>query len=276
MDKRIEERLEAAKKAVLAAGGLVKERIASREGSEAKEKADNDFVTETDVRSEEIIVSALTEAFPDIPVLAEEGGGAPEGDLFWVIDPVDGTTNFIHGYPQVGISVALIEERRPIVGVTYDPHREELFEAGRGHGTYCNGRPLSVSNRDSIEASLLGTGFPFRIYEYLDPYLETFRDLFLRCRGIRRAGAAVLDLAHVAAGRLDGFWELYLKPWDMAAGALMVEEAGGAVTDFFGGKEYLSSGNIVAGNPVIHGEIVETLAKSFDAEQVAPLANGLI
>jgi myo-inositol-1(or 4)-monophosphatase len=193
-----------------------------------------------------------------------------------VIDPLDGTTNFIHGYPQVGVSVALIEDRKPVIGVTYDPVRDELFEAGRGIGTCCNGRPLSVSKAKSLGESLLGTGFPFRKYEYLESYLETFRKLFLGCRGIRRAGAAVLDLAHLAAGRLDGFWELYLKPWDMAAGALMIEEAGGTVTDFFGEDGYLSSGNIVAGNPAIHGEILKATKGSFTEEGVAPLANGLI
>ena len=271
MDKRTK----VAKEAVLAAGELVRERFASRVGSAAEEKASNDFVTETDRESETIVVSTLKADFPEIPVLAEEGGGSAAG-LFWVIDPLDGTTNFIHGYPQVGVSVALIEDRRPIVGVTYDPLRGELFEAGRGSGTYCNGRPLSVSNHDTIETSLLGTGFPFRQYDYLDQYLGTFRDLFLRCRGIRRAGAAVLDLAHVAAGRLEGFWELYLKPWDMAAGALMIEEAGGVVTDFFGGGEYLSSGNIVAGNCVIHREILDVTRGAFTEEGVAPLANGLI
>ena len=267
--------LEAAKKAVMAAGELLMRRSGERETLKVEEKAGNDLVTAVDRESEELIVEALTKAFPDIPVMGEEGGGAG-GDLFWVIDPLDGTTNFVHGYPQYGVSVALIKERKPVVGVTCDPVRGELFEAGRGIGTCCNGRPLSVSAGNPIGESLLGTGFPFRIYEYLDPYLATFRDLFLRCRGVRRAGAAVLDLAHVAAGRLDGFWELCLKPWDMAAGALMIEEAGGTVTDFFGGDEYLSSGNIVAGNSVIHGEILEVTRGAFTEEGVAPLANGLI
>jgi myo-inositol-1(or 4)-monophosphatase len=135
---------------------------------------------------------------------------------------------------------------------------------------------MAVSTERDLGKCLLGTGFPFRTYEYLDPYFDTFRDLFLRCRGIRRAGAAVLDLAHLAAGRLNGFWELYLKPWDMAAGALMIEEAGGVVTDFFGGEEYLSAGNIVAGNSVIHGEIVKVTEGSFSRESTAALSNGLI
>lgn len=272
MDKRTA----AAKEAVLAAGELVRERFGERACLGVEEKDRNDFVTATDKASEKLIVSMLTRAYPDIPVMAEEGGGKVGEKLFWVIDPLDGTTNFIHGYPQVGVSVALIEERRPIVGVTYDPIRDEIFTASRGEGAFINGRRLSISPEQSLEKSLLGTGFPFRTYEYLDPYLDTFRDLFLRCRGVRRAGAAVLDLAHLAAGRLEGFWELYLKPWDMAAGALMIEEAGGIVTDFFGGGEYLSAGNIVAGNSVIHGEIVKVTEGSFTRESTAALANGLI
>jgi myo-inositol-1(or 4)-monophosphatase len=206
----MDDRIVAAREAVLAAGELVRDRFGKRADGDVEEKDRNDYVTGTDMASEELIVSMLTTAFPDIPVMAEEGGGEVGEKLFWVIDPLDGTTNFIHGYPQVGVSVALIEERRPVAGVTYDPLRNELFEAGRGEGAFCNGQRLSVSSEESLERCLLGTGFPFRTYEYLDPYLATFRELFLRCRGVRRAGAAVLDLAHVAAGRLDGFWELYL------------------------------------------------------------------
>ena len=272
----MDERIGAAKEAVLAAGELVRERFGKQAGLDVEEKDRNDYVTATDMASEELIVSLLTRAYPDIPVMAEEGGGSVGERLFWVIDPLDGTTNFIHGYPQVGVSVALMEERRPIAGVTYDPLRDELFEATRGAGAFCNGQRLSVSPEQSLDRSLLGTGFPFRTYEYLDPYLDTFRELFLRCRGVRRAGAAVIDLAHVAAGRLEGFWELYLKPWDMAAGALMIEEAGGVVTDFFSGGEYLSAGNIVAGNGIIHGEIVKVTSGSFTRESTAALANGLI
>ena len=270
------ERRAAAKDAVLAAGELVRERFGRRAGLNVEEKDRNDYVTATDKASEQLIVSMLTGEFPDIPFMAEEGGGDVGERLFWVIDPLDGTTNFIHGYPQVGVIIALIEERRVIVGVTYDPLRKEIFEAARGEGAFLNGRPISVATERSIENCLLGTGFPFRTYDYLDPYLDTFRDLFLRCRGVRRAGAAVLDLAHLAAGRLNGFWELYLKPWDMAAGALMIEEAGGVVTDFFGGDDYLSAGNIVAGNNVIHEEIVRVTSGTFTEEGVAPLSNGLI
>jgi myo-inositol-1(or 4)-monophosphatase len=272
----MDERIAAAREAVLSAGELVRERFGGRVEGDIEEKDRNDYVTGTDKASEELIISVLTGSFPDIPIMAEEGGGKAGERIFWVVDPLDGTTNFIHGYPQIGVSVALIEDRKPVIGVTCDPLRSELFEAGRGEGAFCNGQRLSVSSEDSLERCLLGTGFPFRNYDYLDPYLDTFRGLFQRCRGVRRAGAAVLDLAHVAAGRLDGFWELYLKPWDMAAGALMIEEAGGLVTDFFGGDGYLSAGNIVAGSRTIHAEIIGATSRSFTREGVSALANSLV
>ncbi|HSG28911.1 MAG TPA: inositol monophosphatase family protein, partial [Candidatus Krumholzibacterium sp.] len=181
-----------------------------------------------------------------------------------------------HGYPSIGLSVALVRGGDTVMGLVFDPLREELFEAVSGGGAFCNKRPIRVSSAGSLSVSLLGTGFPFRVERHLDRYLESFRALFVQCRGVRRAGAAVLDLSHVAAGRLDGFWELYLKPWDMAAGALIVREAGGVVTDFFGGGGYLSAGNIVAGNPEIHRAILETTSTIFVREETAELSNDLI
>jgi myo-inositol-1(or 4)-monophosphatase len=270
---RMDRMIEAAREAALTAGELVRNKFGERGRIDVEEKAKNDYVTAIDRASEEIIVSALSKSFPGIPVLAEEGGGGI-GGLFWVVDPLDGTTNFIHGYPQVGVSIALIEDGGAVAGVTYDPLRDELFEALKGKGAYCNGSPVSVSSPGSLGTSLLGTGFPFRVHQYLDPYLETFRSLLTACRGIRRAGAAVLDLAHVASGRLDGFWELYLKPWDMAAGGLMIMEAGGKVSDFFGKGGFLSSGNIVAGSSAVHGEILKRTMDIFTEEQLAPLSGG--
>ena len=163
-----------------------------------------------------------------------------------------------------------------MLGLVFDPLREELFEAVSGEGARCNGRRIHVSTAVSLSDSILGTGFPFRVEKHLDRYIESFRELFLQCRGVRRAGAAVLDLSHVAAGRLDGFWELYLKPWDMAAGALIIKEAGGSVGDLFGGDSYLSAGNIVAGNPAIYKAILETTSKVFSREETAELANDLL
>jgi len=225
---------------------------------------------------ERIIIGELTAAFPAIEVLAEESAATVSGGSCWIIDPLDGTTNFIHRYPQVGVSVALVEDKRIVLGVTYDPLRDELFEAVAGGGATCNGVRIGVSPVSSPHEALLGTGFPFRAHEFIDEYLAVFRDLFLGCRGIRRAGAAVLDLAHVAAGRLDGFWELQLKPWDMAAGALLVREAGGTVSDFFGSDAFLVAGNIVAAAPALHDWIVAAATRHFSPERVRGLANDSI
>jgi len=266
-----ESELAAAVEAARAAGELVRSEFTRRPEGGARMKDANDFVTRTDVESERIIVERLTAAAPGIPVLAEESARRVEAEAFWVIDPLDGTTNFMHRYPQVGISIALVRSGEIVLGVVFDPLRDELFEATAGGGARCNGQPIRVSDASGLDQALLGTGFPFRVHQYLDDYLAVFRDLFLRCHGIRRAGAAVLDLAHVAAGRLDGFWELALRPWDIAAGAVLVREAGGVVSDFFGGDTFLRAGNIAAGPPPVHAEIVPVTSRRFTAEQVRPL-----
>jgi myo-inositol-1(or 4)-monophosphatase len=263
---------EAARRSALAAGAFVRERFVSGRTGKILAKGEKDFVTEVDTASEAMIKMALAAAFPSIGFLAEESAAAQTGEAFWIIDPLDGTTNFIHGYPAIGISVALMERKRITVACVYDPLREELFEAAAGNGATLNGSPIRVSGARSLDASLLGTGFPFGAPRHLDAYLGVFGDLFRGCRDIRRAGAAVLDLSHVAAGRLDGFWELYLKPWDMAAGALIVREAGGTVGDFFGGESFLESGNIVAASPALFDAIVEATKRHFTSESVAGLA----
>jgi len=268
--------LETARGAVLRAGAMIREAFARVPGGDVSEKDRNDFVTGTDTESERIISGDLEAAFPGIPVLAEESAARPSGESFWIVDPLDGTTNFIHRYPQVGVSVALIERGNIVLGVTYDPLRDELFEALAGGGARCNGAPIRVSETGAPREALLGTGFPFRAHEFIDDYLAVFRELFLQCRGIRRAGAAVLDLACVAAGRLDGFWELQLKPWDMAAGVLLVREAGGVTSDFFGGDTFLSSGNIVAATPALQSWIVAAASRRFSPRRVAGLANDML
>lgn len=269
------QRMDVAREAILSAGSLLHETFGREIGGEVEEKDRNDFVTETDRQSEKLIVGTLLRAFPDIPVLAEETTERPAGSTWWVIDPLDGTTNFIHGYPQIGCSIALVADGELAFGLVYDPLREELFEASAGEGALCNDRPIAVSGAVTLEESLLGTGFPFRAHRHIDDYLAAFRELFLSSRGVRRAGAAVLDLAHVAAGRLDGFFELHLKPWDMAAGALIVREAGGLVSDFFGGDGFLSGGNIVAGTPSVHRAILAVTGRHFTPESVASLATEL-
>ncbi|UCF04706.1 MAG: inositol monophosphatase [bacterium] len=262
-----------AREAILSAGSLLREGFGRELEGAIEEKDRNDFVTETDRQSERMITETLIRSFPEIGILAEEGGRISEQQTFWIIDPLDGTTNFIHGYPSIGISIALVENGEVVLALIYDPLRQELFEAVRGEGSRCNERRITVSGVQGLDESLLGTGFPFRVHQHLDTYLAVFKELFLKCRGVRRAGAAVLDLAHVAAGRLDGFWELYLKPWDMAAGALLVREAGGVVSDFFGTSSYLSAGNIVAGPPAIHRSIVEVTGRYFKASEIEELRN---
>ncbi len=218
------------------------------------EKEAKDYVTEVDRNAEESIIAALRKAYPTHGILGEETGlseGSGEGkDYLWIIDPLDGTTNFIRGVPHFAISIACKYRERLEHAVVLDPVRQEEFTASRGRGAALNGRRLRVSPRKSLEGALLGTGFPFRDSQLdnLDNYLGMFRSLVGQTAGIRRAGSASLDLAYVAAGRFDAFWEFGLSEWDMAAGALLVQEAGGLISDFTGGHDFLEKGHIVAGN----------------------------
>jgi myo-inositol-1(or 4)-monophosphatase len=183
-----------------------------------------------------------------------------------VIDPLDGTTNFLHGFPQFAVSVALRHNGRMEQAVVYDPLRQELFTATRGSGATLNDRRIRVSRQKKLEGALLGTGFPFKSQQHLDAYLEMFRALFRQVAGIRRAGSAALDLAYVASGRLDGFWEIGLNSWDMAAGVLLIQEAGGISADLSGGHDYLESGNIVAGSPKVFAEILKAIRPHISAD----------
>ena len=222
-------------------------------------KQRNDFVTEVDRLAEHEIIRVIHRAYPDHAILAEESGAQGDNEYEWVIDPLDGTTNFLHGFPQFAVSIALRHRGRLDQAVVYDPLRQELFTASRGSGATLNDRRIRVSRANGLTGSLLGTGFPFRQQQHLDAYLEMFRVLFPDAAGIRRAGAAALDLAYVAAGRLDGFWEIGLCPWDIAAGALLVLEAGGMVSDFNGGGDYLESGNVVCAGPRLHAAMVTAI-----------------
>ena len=226
-------------------------------------KRHNDFVTEVDKSAERAIIDILHRAYPDHAILAEESGAtagkAGESEYTWIIDPLDGTTNFIHGFPQYAVSIGLRHKGVLAHGVIYDPTKNELFTASRGRGAFLDERRIRVSKRLQLEEALIGTGFPFRDLQSLDEYLAMFREFTIRTAGIRRAGAAALDIAYVAAGRLDGFWEMGLSPWDMAAGALMVQEAGGLVGDFRGDSGYLESGRIVCGNPKIFSQMLQVI-----------------
>lgn len=219
-------------------------------------KSPNDFVTEVDRAAEAAIIEVLHDAYPQHAILAEESGESGESEFQWIIDPLDGTTNFIHGFPQYAISIALARNGTLEQAVVYDPTRNELFAASKGSGAYLNDRRIRVSKRIRLSESLLGTGFPYREFDRIDAYLGAFRELSQKAAGIRRPGAAALDLAYVACGRLDGFWEMGLQPWDMAAGALLIQEAGGLVSDFGGDGDYLATGNVIAGTPKVFAQLL--------------------
>ncbi len=213
-------------------------------------KQRNDFVSEVDRQAEDEIIAIIRKAYPHHAVLAEESGQHEGQDDFqWIIDPLDGTTNFLHGFPQFSVSIALKHKGRLDQAVVYDPMRQELFTASRGSGAFLDNRRIRVSKQNTLTGALLGTGFPYRDQRHLDAYLEMFKALIVDTAGIRRPGSAALDLAYVAAGRFDGFWEIGLNTWDMAAGVLLVREAGGLVGDISGGHDFLQTGNIVAAAP---------------------------
>ena len=226
---------------------------------EVTAKGRNDFVSQADTEAEEAALEVLTTAYPEHGVLAEESGRQEGGDYTWVVDPLDGTTNFLHGFPQFSVSIAVLRGQTIEHGVVYDPLRNELFTSSRGQGAQLNERRIRVSSINRLEQCLLGTGFPFSELDKFDRWMKTFRKLTMKSSGVRRAGSAALDLAYVAAGRLDGFWEFGLQPWDCAAGALLIREAGGLVADMDGGQDFLESGNVVAGNARIFDELMKTL-----------------
>jgi myo-inositol-1(or 4)-monophosphatase len=230
-------------------------------GVPAEEKGAGDYVTAVDRASEAAIRELLAAATPDIPVVGEEGGGSSAGGRYWLVDPLDGTTNFVHRFPVVGVSVALIEDGRPVAGAVDAPFLGQTWAAARGGGAASVGdgtgtpEPLHVASREPAR-SVVGTGFPFRRRELLPRYLEVMRGAFGRFEDLRRPGAAALDLVWVAAGVFDGFFELALAPWDVAAGGLLIEEAGGVVTDWTGGGGWLA-GDILAGSPAVHADLVD-------------------
>lgn len=244
--------LNTAIRAARSAGDLIL-RSSDKVGSlHIDQKGRNDYASEIDRMAEREIINILKTAYPDHAILAEESGAHEGNDYVWIIDPLDGTTNFLHGFPQYAVSIALKHKGKLEVGVIYDPLRDELFTAKRGGGAMLNNRKLRVTQPNSLKGALLGTGFPFKTDTHLDAYVRMFRALTTECAGIRRAGAAALDLAYVAAGRLDGFWEIGIMEWDMAAGILLIKEAGGVVTDFSFNDNYLESGNVIAGSPKMH------------------------
>ncbi len=255
--------LNTAVKAARRAGKIIMRHYERLERVAVENKGYNDYVTEVDRMAEAEIIGVLQSAYPDHAVLAEESGQRTGNDYLWIIDPLDGTTNYLHGYPQFAVSIALHFQGRPHQAVVFDPLHNELFTASRGAGAQLNDRRIRVSAASRLERCLLGTGFPFKSMAHLESWISTFRTLLPQTSGVRRAGSAALDLAHVACGRLDGFWEFGLKPWDMAAGCLLIEEGGGLLSDFRGEQNHLESGNLIAANPKIYPELLRQIQQSI-------------
>ena len=263
--------LNMALRAARAAGDIIAQSAERVDLVDVEAKGLNDYVTKVDRAAERAIMDVLQKTYPTHGFLGEETGrreGSGEGaDWLWIIDPLDGTTNFIHGFPQFAVSIAVQHKGVTEHAVVLDPVKREEFTASRGRGAAMNGRRLRVTSRKGLDGALIGTGFPFRPdqMDHIDNYLGMFRDVARQTAGIRRAGAAALDLAYVAAGRLDGFFEFGLQPWDIAAGDLLIREAGGLVGDFAGGHDYLDSGHVVTGNPKLFKALLTTLTPHMDA-----------
>ncbi|MGH8667393.1 MAG: inositol monophosphatase family protein [Burkholderiales bacterium] len=258
--------LNTAVKAARRAGGVINRATRNLDVLTVRAKGANDFVSEVDQEAERAIVETLRGAYPAHAILAEEGGATGRSEYVWIVDPLDGTTNFLHGFPQYAVSIALMHRGVLTQAVVYDPNRNDLFTASRGRGAFLNDHRLRVSKRARVGDALIGTGFPFRQFKHIDTYLAILREMMQKAPGVRRAGAAALDLAYVAAGRLDGFWEFGLAPWDIAAGALLVIEAGGLVGDLEGNDGYMDSGNLIAGTPKVFAQMVQMIGAHLSDE----------
>ncbi len=246
-------------RAARAAGDLIVREMDRVSDISVDIKGKNDFVTEVDTQAEYTIINTIQQSYPDHAFLCEESGASGESDFLWIIDPLDGTTNFLHGFPHFAVSIALQHKGRLDQAVVYDPLKQELFTASKGKGAQLNNKKIRVSGHKTLDGALLGTGFPFGDTHNIDEFINSFKSLSPKTAGVRRAGAASLDLAYVACGRLDGFWEFGLKPWDIAAGALIVQEAGGLLSDMRGDNQYLDTGNVVTGNPKIFKDMLKHL-----------------
>jgi myo-inositol-1(or 4)-monophosphatase len=254
--------LNTAIKAARAAGKVISQGSQNLDRLTVKSKRENDFVSEIDHKAEQVIITTLLDAYPSHAILAEESGAsgaATDAEYQWIIDPLDGTTNFLHDFPQYAVSIALMHRGKLDQAVIYDPVRNDLYTASRGRGAFLNDRRIRVGKRDKLQDALIGTGFPYHDFTHLDAYTGMFRDLVQKTSGLRRPGSAALDLAWLAAGRTDGFFEIGLKPWDIAAGCLLVIEAGGLVSDFAGEENYLDSGNVIAGSPKVFVQLLQTI-----------------
>jgi myo-inositol-1(or 4)-monophosphatase len=256
--------LNTAKQAALEAAQILLDNFGKVTKSDIVEKRLNDFLTYVDEQSERKIISIIKARFPDHAILAEESGMATgNSDYKWIIDPLDGTKNYISGIPIFGISIALSYQNTMIFGLIYDPIRKEMYHAVKDKGAYLNDTPIKVSGQANLVHSLLATGFPFRYKEFLPNYMKCFEDIFRNISGMRRMGAAAIDLAYVASGIFEGFWEIALSPWDVAAGQLLIRESGGKVSDFWGNEDYIAHEYFVATNGLIHTDLLKTIQKYF-------------
>ena len=249
-------------KAARRAGAVINRASLGGAPLDVRSKQVNDFVTQVDKDAEAAAIEVVRKAYPDHAILAEESGaeaGGAKSEYRWIIDPLDGTTNFIHGFPQYCVSLGVHYRGAPAHAVVYDPGKNELFTASKGRGAFLNDRRLRVTRCTQLRDALVGTGFPFKELTRLGLYMRQLRTIMSSCTGVRRAGSAALDLAYVAAGRLDAFWEMGLSPWDMAAGALLIQEAGGLVGDLQGEQTYLDSGDIAAATPKVFPQLLEAL-----------------
>ncbi len=279
MSQSLHPMLNVAIKAARLAGAIINRAALDIERVQVTAKSHNDYVTEIDQAAENVIIETLLEAYPGHGILAEESGrehGAQDSDYVWIIDPLDGTTNFIHGFPVYAVSIALAYRGQVQQAVVFDPTRNDLFFASKGRGAFLNDRRLRVSKRTRLLESLVGTGFPFRKGDNFKRYMKMFEEISTACAGLRRPGAAALDLCYVAAGWYDGFFETGLQPWDCAAGSLIITEAGGLVGNFTGESDYLHQRELVAGNPKVYAQLVAILAPYTrmikEAEVAAPAA----
>ena len=243
------------------AGELMIRRLNQLEALEVTEKSRNEYVTEVDYQAEEAIIEVIQDHYPEHSILAEERGQQGSHEYQWIIDPLDGTTNFMHGFPVFSVSIAVAYKGQLEHGVVYDPLRQEIFSASRGQGAQLDGRKIRVSRRVNMQHSLIATGFPYsKNMEHLEKYLAMLKSVITASSGSRRPGSAALDLCYLASGRVDGFWEIGLNIWDIAAGALLIKEAGGRISDFQGSDGYLQTGNVIAGTPKIYAALSKLLA----------------
>jgi myo-inositol-1(or 4)-monophosphatase len=255
--------LRTAQRAALAAGRLLMRHYGKLRASQISQKARNDFVTEIDRASEKLILSIIRREFPTHGIQAEEGGITRGDDTFWVIDPLDGTSNYIHRFPMFSVSIGVRHHDRLLAGVIYDPVHRELFAAAKGRGATLNGRRIRVSPVRALSEALMATGIPFRARDRFEPYIESLKRISYASAGMRRGGSAALDLAYVACGRFDGFWEINLSPWDIAAGAVLISEAGGRISDVWGKGAFLRNGDVLASNGRVHDPLLKITSGIF-------------